>query len=232
MQVSGDGPGRLILKIASYSPMRDAVLYLDQRYGWLISYEDPLYPDSEVEDIAIPQWKKAHPGERGFYSPVYTQARFEITKPSGRPDDQQTVLVELTTEFNKLNRPDKFVLFNAAQNRSVVVGTVGDVSILEQATARANEKSRTGTDEFVSLIQACSSHTQIPLTIGTASANTFAHVTVPPRKTKLSCRAAFVALSALCGSDVMYILSEDLNQKALVVNIISNHIVSPPPNSP
>src|SRR5260370_37285582 len=78
--ITPEGPNSLVLTVGSAYPLRDALEYLNHEYGWRISYEDTLYPNSELTDYAIPEWKRKHPGERGFYAHKYTAMRFHITK--------------------------------------------------------------------------------------------------------------------------------------------------------
>src|SRR5258708_40336521 len=98
--VTSEEPNRLVLAVGSAYSLRDALEYLNHEYGWRISYEDPLYPNSELMDYAIPEWKKKHPGERGFYAPKFTEMRFRITKPTGSKGERKRIVGQLLEQFN------------------------------------------------------------------------------------------------------------------------------------
>lgn len=88
VHVTAEGTTGLIISVGGYTPLKDTIDYLNHEYGWRVSNEDPLYPDSQVEDIAVPSWRKSHLGERGFYVPKWTELKLRITKPAGRRGEQ------------------------------------------------------------------------------------------------------------------------------------------------
>jgi len=232
LQASSEGAANLILSVGSYYPLRDAVDYLNREYGWRISYEDPRYPESETVDIAIPQWKKNHPGERGFYAPKWTDMRFRITKPLGRDGEQKKALTELIEQFNQLDRQDKFTILDASLKRNVVVGSVRGESVLEYASMGPETKQRSGSEELHMLIEQCGAQMPMPMhmVVGTVSVNMLGHITLPPRKAPVSCREALLALTAQGGADLVYQIMEDITGQVFVVNIVPNRIVIHPPN--
>jgi hypothetical protein len=227
-QVTPDGPNNLSLTVASYYPLRDALDYLDHEYGWRISYEDPVYPDGELTDIAIPEWKKKHPGERGFFVPKFTEMRFRISKPTGGRGEAKKVLTELIEEFNQSGRLEKFSVLDASDDRHVVVGTINGAGALDHAVLGPEPKPRNGSTELLQLTQRCGSQMPLPITVGTVSANMLQQITVPPRKTNEPCRDALLALTALGGFDIVYQMLEDVNNKTFVMNIVRNRIVTAP----
>lgn len=231
LQVSSEGAANLILSVGSYYPMRNAVDYLNREYGWRISYEDPRYLESEVTDIAIPQWKKNHSGERGFYAPKWIEVRFRIAKPLGRDGEQKSVLAELVEQFNRLDRQDKFTILDASLKRNVVVGAVRGQSILEHASMGPEQKQRSGSEELHMLTDQCGAQMPMPMhmVVGTVSVNMLEHIILPPRKSPVSCREALLALTAQGGSDLVYQIMEDITGQMFVVNIVPNRIVIHPP---
>jgi hypothetical protein len=111
--VTPDGQDGLILAVGSYLPLRDALDYLNREYGWRISYEDPVYPDSELSDIAVPEWKKNHPGARCCYFPKFSEMRFRISKPTGSKGEREKIVGELVEQFNMSGRIEKAKLIEA-----------------------------------------------------------------------------------------------------------------------
>jgi hypothetical protein len=230
LQVSPEGEANLILSIGSYYPLKDAVDYLNGEYGWKISYEDPHYPESEIADIAIPQWKKSHPSERGFYVPKWTEMRFRITKPSRRDGEQKRVLTEVVEQFNRLDRQDKFTILDASLNRNVVIGAVRGESVLEHASIGPEKEQRSGSEELHMLTEHCGTQLPMHMIAGTVSFNMLGHIILPPRRTSVSCREAILALTAQGGADLVYQIMEDITGQMFVVNIVPNRIVIRPQN--
>lgn len=223
LQAAPDGQDALVLTVRSNYPIRDSVRYLNENYGWLISYEDPIYPDVEVEDISIPQWKKAHPGERGFLTPIFSQVRFRITKPSGSKGEQEKILGELVDQFNRLGRQDTFIVIPKPQNRGVVVGSVNGREALQAAVVGPETRIRTEAEELRLLLEGCSARTQIPLVAGTIIANR--NLTLPPRKAVVPCRDALLAVAIQGGANLVYQILEDVNNKTYVVNIGPSKVI-------
>ncbi|WP_348269676.1 hypothetical protein P8936_15175 [Edaphobacter paludis] len=224
-----EGPNNLLLSVGSYYPVRDALDYLNHEYGWRISYEDPVYPDAELSDIAIPNWKNTHPGERGFYVPKFTEMQFRILKPTGSQGEEKKILTGLVEQLNRSGRPVKFKVLDASGGRQVIVGTLDGVGALDHAVLRPEPKSRNGSEELHSLTQKCSTQMPSPMVVGTVSANMLEHITVPPRRSNVSCREALLALTAEEGTDVVYQMLEDANGKSLVVNIVLNRVATESP---
>ena len=227
-QVSSVDSTNLILSVGSYYPLKNVVNYLNREYGWRISYEDPFYPDNEVVDIAVPQWKKSHPGERGFYVPKWADVRFRITKPLGKEGEQKKVITELVEQFNRLDRPDKFTVVDASLNRNVVIGEISGESLLGRASLGPEKKLRSGSEELQTFTEQCSAQMQMRMVIGTVSVNLMEHITVPPRKSKISCRDALLSLTAQGGAELVYQLLEDINGPTYVVNIAPNRVIIHP----
>jgi hypothetical protein len=223
--VTSEEPNRLVLAIGSAYPLRDALEYLNHEYGWRVSYEDPLYPNSELTDYAIPEWKKKHPGERGFYAPKHTEMRFRVTKPTGSKGERNRILTELLEQFNGSGREEKFKLIDASHERQVVVGTIHGQGALDLATIGPEPTARNGSIELSRLTKTCSQKMPLPMVGGTFSANMLASITVPPRKSLVSCRDAILALTEQEGDDIVYFMNEDVNGKAFVMNIVPNRIV-------
>lgn len=227
--VTPDGPNILVFTVGSYYPLRDALSYLSHEYGWRISYEDPVYPDAELSDIAIADWKNKHPGERGFYVPKFTEIQFRIAKPVGSKGDEKKALTQLIEQFNQSGRLVKFKLLDASYGRQVVVGTAGGFGALDQAVLRPDPKGRNGSMEVVLLTQKCGAQMPLPMVVGTVSANMLEHITVPPRRSIVSCRDALLSLTAEGGANVVYQMLEDANGKTFVMNIVRNGFVIEPP---
>jgi hypothetical protein len=223
-EASPGGATNLILSVGSYYPLKDAVDYVNREYGWRISYEDPRYPESEIVDIAIPQWKKDHPGERGFYVPKWTEVRFRITKPSGRDGEQKKVLTELVEQFNRLDRQDKFTILDGSLNRNVVIGAVRGESVLGHSSLGPERKQRSGSEELHILTEQCGAEMPMRLVVGTVSFNMLGHIVLPPRKSAISCREALLSLTAQGGADLVYQMREDITGQMFVVNIVPNRI--------
>ncbi len=226
--ITPEEPNSLVLTVGSAYPLRNALEYLNHEYGWRISYEDPLYPNSELTDYAIPEWKRKHPGGRGFYAPTFTEMRFRITKPTGSKGERKRIVAELLEQFNGSGREEKFTLIDASHDRQVVVGTSNGQGALDLATVGPELKPRNGSIELYSLTQKCSQKMPLPMVSGTVSGNTLQSITIPPRKSLIHCRDAILALTEQGGDDVVYFMNEDANGRTFVMNIVPNRIVIEP----
>jgi hypothetical protein len=223
--VTPDGPTNFVLTVGSYYPLRDVLNYLNHEYGWRISYEDPVYPEAELFDIAIPEWKKAHPGERGFYAPKFMEIQFRISKPAGSQGEREKIIGQLIEQFNRSDRDEKFALVDASPERQIVVGTMNGQGVLDQTTVGPEVNPRNGSLEISSLTQTCSQQMPLPMIIGTVSANLMGSITVPRRKALTSCRDAILALTDQGGDGLIYMLNEDPTGRTFVLNIVPNRIV-------
>lgn len=228
MHVTSEEATGLILSVGSYTPLKDAIDYLNHEYGWLVSYEDPLYLDSQVEDIAVPSWRKAHPGERGFYVPKWTELKLRITKPTGQAGEQAKVLHELVQQYNQLNREDKFSVRTFSKTRTAVVGNIRGAEVMGHATVLPQKLERNGSEEMRRLTEECGGQMRMRLVIGTVPINALAHVTIPPRKTAVPCSDAFEALTEETGDNLMYQVMDDITDEMFVVSIIPNRVVLHP----
>ncbi len=62
MHVTSEGRTGLIISVESYTPLKDAIDYLNHEYGWLVSYEDPFYLDSSGRRHCCAQLAKSSSG--------------------------------------------------------------------------------------------------------------------------------------------------------------------------
>lgn len=222
IQAAPDGANNILISVGSYYPLKDTIDYLNHEYGWRVSYEDPLYSKSQIADIAVPEWKKAHPGERGFYVPKWTEVSFHIAKPSGQPGESNKILEALIAQYNRLEREDKFVVLNFAGNQNVVIGSESGMQVLAHATVRPENNERNGSEEMQLLIEQCGAQMPMRLVVGTVSANTLMQIKLPPRKTDSSCRNALLALTNQSGENLVYQIMEDITDQTFIVSIIPN----------
>jgi hypothetical protein len=228
MHVTADGTTSLILSVGGYTPLKDTIDYLNHQYGWRVSYEDPLYPDSQVEDIAVPSWRKNHYGERGFYVPKWTELKLRILRPIGQRGAQAEVLRELVQQYNQLQREDKFSVHIVSEARSAVVGNIRGVEVMGHARVLPQKLDRNGSEEMQLLTEECGGQMQMRIVVGTVPMNALAHVTIPARKTAVSCRDAFEALTEKTGDNFVYQVMEDITDGMFVVSIIPNHVIIHP----
>lgn len=225
MHVTPDGTAGAVLTVGGYVPLKDTIDYLNHEYGWRVSYEDSLYSSSQVEDIAVVSWRKTHPGERGFYVPKWAELKFRLSTPSGQKGEQAKILSELIQQYNQLQREDKFSLHVVSENRAIVVGNSKGVEVMGHARVLPRKQERNGSEEMRLLAEECGGQMQMRLVVGTVPFNSLAHITVPVRKTSVSCRDAFEALTERIGGNFVYQVMEDVTDEMFVVSIIPNQVV-------
>lgn len=228
MHVTADGTTGLILSVGSYTPLKDTVDYLNREYGWRVSYEDPLYSDSQVEDIAVPSWRKNHQGERGFYVPKWAEVKLRISTPSSQKDEQAKIVRELVQQYNQLPREDKFSVYIISDTRVAVAGNIRGVEPMGHARVLPQKLNRNGSEEMHLLTEECGGQMQMRLAVGTVPINALAHATVPARKTVMSCRDALETLTEKAGYNFVYQVMEDITDGLFIVSIIPNRVIIDP----
>jgi hypothetical protein len=60
-------PGNTSLEVNAPRPLQEAVLALNEEYGWTVGYEDPQWQSGgpDLVDDTDPTWRASHPNERG-----------------------------------------------------------------------------------------------------------------------------------------------------------------------
>lgn len=221
------GADELTISVASYYPIKEIVNYFNYHYGWKVSYEAPLYLESQLTDIAVPAWKKAHPGERGYYVPGWIELRLRVTKPAAVPGEQPKILNQLIRQYNNLDRLDKFSVQSDSDARQTIVGSVQGRQIWEFARLAPQVKETSGSEYLQRIVEQCGAQMPLPLITGTVSVNALMHTRILPHKATISCRNALNTLTERISADSVYQVMEDIGDGMYVVSIGPNRAFQP-----
>ncbi len=114
--------GEVTLTVYDYSPLREAVAWVRAKYGWPVSYEDPIYREDHVVDVAAAVWRRAHPGERGYYVPRPTMFTVRFPAPAEGTRDERKTLEAIVTRYNGSQSTVHAALVQGERARYTVYG--------------------------------------------------------------------------------------------------------------
>ena len=227
LSVNPEGTDKLSISVASYYPLKDVIDYLDYQFGWNISYEDPLYLESQLTDIAAPSWKKAHPGERGYYVPPWTAMLLQIDKPTHHAGEQQKILNGLVSQYNQLDRSDKFEVQAYSDTHLTVIGSMKSVQVWSMAKLSPQKRPLSGSEYLEAIAGECGGQTPMRLVIGTVPMNALAHLQIPAQAKPVFCRDAIANLTERVASDAVYQIMHDVGDQMFVISIYPNSAYRP-----
>jgi hypothetical protein len=110
-----------------YTPLFDAVLTVNEEYGWNINYEDaPTVNASELVDNDA-EFHRTHPGFHEEIQDGYVRKvqpfRSSFIELDAHHADQESVLEQIVRDYNASENPGKFRLDRTKQGGYIVVGT-------------------------------------------------------------------------------------------------------------
>jgi hypothetical protein len=121
-----DGSSTATVFTYGHMPLQEAILTINEEYGWGINYEDvPTVNASELVD----ENAELRRLNQGFHedlmdglSPKAKPFSSTFTELDTRHADKDTVLQKLLSDYNSSPNPGKFRLERTAQNSYVVIG--------------------------------------------------------------------------------------------------------------
>ncbi|MCG3161304.1 MAG: hypothetical protein JMDDDDMK_02455 [Acidobacteria bacterium] len=179
-----EGQQAVKLSVDAPRPMAEAVKQLQEKYGWIITYEDPrLVNESDLLDVTDPNYRQANPGGKKALDPKggRLEISYFVSSATGKPENPRALLQMLLNAYATSANPSRFELRQTGQIFHVIPSQVKDVrgrwvrqaSILDiPITFPENERSVLETLETIT--RALSSATQIKVVIGTIPLNLFA----------------------------------------------------------
>jgi hypothetical protein len=207
-------------------PLLRALDALQDKYGWIVDYEDPQYPaDSDLGANAQPLPRRRHPNVRN------QEGNFTVEFNSGpSPDsipDENSVLKIVVDAYNQGNADKQFELRKEQEGRFDVVGAgvrdqrdevIGGQPVLDLLITL--EAKRRSADETFSIIcQKVSQQSKIPVTpIGVAD-DIRGHKTVVVGGAGLSARTLLSRTLAIFGDHLSWRLLYDANGKSYELSL-------------
>jgi hypothetical protein len=139
--VISESGGKLRLVANDSRPLIQALTALQQKYGWLVNYEDPPY-DSKLDSTSV----KGPDGERRLPSGgEFTVELGPVSTPDAPPDEQKTLQL-LVDSYNKSSNPGRFEFRKDknADNQTIKSPTRKDELAKDQPTKDQPSKDQPG----------------------------------------------------------------------------------------
>jgi hypothetical protein len=173
VKLSVDGP----------RPVAEAVKQLQEKYGWIITYEDPrLVNESDLLDVTDPKYRQANPGGRKALAPKggHLEISYFVSQATGKPENPKALLQMLLNAHAASANPGRFELRQTGQVFHVAPSQVKDIrgrwahqaSILDTPITFP-EKERSVFETLEAITRVLSSATQMKVAIGTIPLNLF-----------------------------------------------------------
>ena len=170
-------------------PLAQAIRALSEEYAWLVDFEDlPYYSKYDLVDDTAPEWRSAHPAERGatVVAGRAFQSEFSEDPKTAAPVEEERILNKVVSDYNNSGNPGKFIVRDEGDGRFAIVG----ISV----------KDESGRDQPISAIL----DTQISVPTDTRDALTTIEVILDALsvKTKTQVGPGTMPLNALLGTKV------------------------------
>ena len=132
-------PGNASLEVDAPRPLQQAVLALNEEYGWNVGYEDPQWQSGgpDLVDDTDPTWRASHPNERGvtrLRGGGFKSQYPELPATAHSTAEESKVLAKLVADYNASGNPGKFALVSSAEGHFDVIG-IGATGANGQAQA-------------------------------------------------------------------------------------------------
>jgi len=171
------------LSVNDPRPVAEAVKQLQEKYGWIITYEDPrLSNESDLQDETDPKHRQAHPGGKRALTPKggTFEISYFVSPVTGKPEDPRELLQRLLNAHAASDNPGRFELKQTGRVFHVIPEQVKDVrgrwahqaSILE-IPITFPEKERSVLETLETITSALSSASQMKIVIGAIPLNLF-----------------------------------------------------------
>src|SRR6266498_3985422 len=111
-------------------PLAEGVKQLQEKYGWIITYEDPrLASESDLLDETDPKYSQAHPGGRRALTPKggTLEISYSVSPVTGKPENPRALLQMLLNAHAASANPGRFELKQNGQIFHVIPEQVKDV---------------------------------------------------------------------------------------------------------
>jgi hypothetical protein len=191
LPVHGRSQGKPIeIRVDDPRPLANAVQALEERFGWVITYEDPPFVHtSDLIDRADPEAKRADAGLPAVAPrdlvPRGGAFTFTYELPDGQEPAPERVLMSLLSQFHSRNLGSEFRLFHTGSVFHIVPAKSKDSagepvvrrSVLSTRISVKAER-RTVTDMIREILREVSKSTSIPMIVATIPMNRFRQVEV------------------------------------------------------
>ena len=212
-------------------PLLRALDALQEKYGWIVDYEDPIYA-AEMTTNAPNLPSRRHAMERNFMRQGFS-VEFTVGPTTESPPDENSVLTTVVNSYNESNTAAQFELRNESDHQSDnenskppeprfdVVGisggegsgqTQGHQPILSVPITLSKEP-RAAQRTIALICEQVSAQSKIPVTVGTIDGNVAARKQVVVGGTDVPARALLVSTVTSMGDQLSWRLLYDATGK-------------------
>ncbi len=212
--------GEIVLTAQGGDPMLSIVEQVRGEYGWLISYEQPIFNPANMIDVAIPEWRRKHPGEVGVLVPRVQTLSVRFPPPALGTRDEEKTLELLVEQANAAHTFVHYGLVHGVDNRYSIYGedAYRGTNGVAGVAIKIRDTPTTGQDyELTRVLEACSAQSPIPFVWATVEQNSMKSLSKHVPET---CRNGLQRLVQAKSSTAIYQIMEDTLNKVMVVNVL------------
>ncbi len=149
-------------------PLHQAISAIREEYGWRVNWEQaPCNSHFDLADDTAPDWRDAHPGQKGVTRPAGTSFTSSFPEVRRASEDEENTLTKIIEDYNATENPGKYILRREAQAPFTIVGTrvrdedgtLREVSPLLDTRINLSRQTRTASDTVEQILLALSSAT-------------------------------------------------------------------------
>jgi hypothetical protein len=202
--------------------MAEVIKIFQDRYGWIVTYEDPLFGDSDVVDVTEQvRNPAAEPSGHRVLAPKGGPLVVSFTKPAGDSTVAQIeeLLTGLTAEYNARGYPGKFRVIQSAGLFHVVPQS----SILDAPISLPPQEGRNVVGALMIILAALRRATGQEIVFGSVPHNLLMQTQMEEGMAFATGRDALARTLRATGKDVSWRLlySRDLEQYALNIRVVN-----------
>ncbi len=216
---------RMSISASDPRPLYQATTALAQQFGWVIDYEDPVYPESASIDIAVSSWKATHPGQKGLLVPAGGSFKAEIERIRGElAKDELSALRQLTGDYNLSRNPGTFEVLTEPDGRITVSGLSGVKSTVpynpfQQTYHPESREGQPASEALNELVDKCGKSAGVPIQLGNYPVNAFREKLMTALPDRLSCREGLDRILTEMPYSLQYTALYDIGLHCYFLNI-------------
>lgn len=175
------------LSVEDGRPLAKAIETLQAKYGWVITYEDPLYVHfSEIADVTEMVRNPLHKSRPGQATRVLVPKggalviEYDVMPDTGLPVDREAILRKLLETNSANGNPGRFRLEKTGEVLHVIstaskstAGTFAPQESVLDAVITLPAEERSGLQTLEAICAAVRQATQTPVVVGTIPLNLF-----------------------------------------------------------
>jgi hypothetical protein len=222
-----ESDGAVHIDARSPRPLLQVLDALRQKYGWVVSYEDPQY--TAAADLSE---APAAPAPGQMPAPQLPKGgAFSVQFPAKAPEEEKT-LRAIVDSYNQSKLSGRFELRKGAQGNFYVVGTgahddkgaIANQSPVLDVPVTVAAEDRTYTDTITMICQQTSTQSHADITMGIYPRNVFDYTNVKLGGNKVQARELLLQTLQASKRNLYWELLYDPNSKGFFLNIHSTGV--------